>query len=140
MACTITQADLGPTFEDVDADLASLYIEIATTLVLGPEGACATANYAKWFACCVDPCMAIRLLASHLIASDPDSGAGSSEVTSESVGEISATYGSVTSSSGLFATTHWGRGYAKLLGAYEQCKATRRTFPVTAANGSCGCP
>jgi hypothetical protein len=140
MSCTITQADLGPTFEDVDADLASLYIEIATTLVLGPEGACATANYAKWFACCVDPCMAIRLLASHLIASDPDSGAGSSEVASESVGEVSVTYGSATSSSGLFTSTLWGKGYAKLLGKYEQCKATRRTFPVTASNGSCGCP
>jgi hypothetical protein len=137
MACTITQADLGPQFEDVAAGIAALFIDTATVIVLGPL-ACQADKYAAWLGCCVDPCMAIKLLAQHLIASDPDSGAGSADVTSERVGDVAVAYSSATSSSGAFGGTIYGRTFAMLLGKYEQCRAGRQ-HTGTAFSGKCGC-
>lgn len=137
MACDITQADLGPTFALVDPDLATLWIETATEVILGPVG-CQSETHLKWIRCCVDPCRAIVLLAQHLLASDPDSGGGSLEVTSERMGDVAITYGNATSSSNVWSTTSYGRALSMMLARYERCRATRRTMPI-AVGGSQGC-
>lgn len=140
MPCDITQADLGPTFATVDAALADLWIETATEIILGPVG-CQTETQVAWLRCCVDPCRAIVLMAQHLIASDPDSGAGDKEVTSERMGDVAVTYSNATSSSNVWSSTSYGRALSMMLAKYERCNATRRTMPI-AVGGSqgCGCP
>jgi hypothetical protein len=137
MACTITQADLGPQFEAVDAEIAALFITVATEIVLGPVE-CQAAKYLAWVTCCVSPCTAIKLLAQHLISSDPDSGAGSLDVTSESVGDVAIAYANATSTSGLYGSTLYGRAFTGLLAKFEQCRSARR-FTGIAVLGGCGC-
>lgn len=137
MACDITQDDLGPLAEGLDPDVAQFYIDQATIIVLGPLQ-CQPDTQTKWLACCVDPCQAIVLLAQHLIASDPSSGAGDLETTSERVGDVAVTYANASSSSGLFASTVYGRMYANLLAQYQRCRSAKRVFP-RAVGGLCGC-
>jgi hypothetical protein len=138
MTCSITQDDLGPAFADVDAELAELFIETATGLVLGVL-ACQAETEVKWSNCCLDACLAIKLLAQHLLVVTPNSGASESPaVTSKRVGEISVTYASASSSSGLYAGSPYGSMYAMLLGKFELCQNTRNTLPF-AASGGCGC-
>ena len=142
MACDITQDDLGPAFADVDPDLAALFIETATSIVLGPTD-CQAEDQLKWLNCCVDPCTAIKLLAQHLISTTPGSGGGAGatpEITSKRVGEISVSYASAGSSSGLFAGSKYGAMFSLLLGKYERCRASRRSLPfaVPPARG-CSC-
>jgi len=142
MPCNITQADLGPAFADppVDPALALLIIEAATAIVLGPVGACQVTNENKWRCCCVDPCQAIKLLASHLLSTLPTSGATNKDVLSERVGDVSVTYGNATSTSGLFAGSIYGSRYALLLGQYETCSQRRNSLPfAVAGRRGCGC-
>ena len=137
MACTITQDDLGPQFADAVAEIVAMYIEDATIEVLGPS-ACQAEKYIAWLACCLDPCLAIRRLAQHMIASDADSGAGSGDVTSEAVGDVSASYATATTSSGAYGATPWGRSYAGMIAKFEVCRA-RRQFTGISVLGGCGC-
>lgn len=137
MACTITQADLGALAEGLDPDVADLYIKTATEIVLGPT-ACQGEVQLKWLRCCVDPCRAIKLMAQHLIATDPESGAGEKDVLSERVGDVATTYANATSSAGIFGDSTYGRMFSLLLAQYERCQASRRTLPF-AVGGSCGC-
>lgn len=138
MTCTITQDDLGPAFADVDEDLAALFIETATGIVLGVS-ACQVETELKWSNCCLDACLAIKLLAQHLLVVTPNSGADESPaVTSERVGSVAVTYATATSSSGLYAGSPYGSMYRVLLGKFELCAATRNTLPF-AASGGCGC-
>jgi hypothetical protein len=137
MACTITQDDLGPQFAAVDAEIAALFIEIATEIVLGPVE-CQAAKYLAWVTCCVSPCLAIKLLAQHLISSDPFNGAEGADVTSETVGDVSTSYGNATSTSGLYGSTVFGRMFSGLLAKFEVCRS-RRQFTGIAVLGGCGC-
>src|SRR5689334_10589817 len=108
MACTITQASLGNLFADVDAALAAQFIAQATLIVLGPEEAQAVKE-AKYRACKVDPCNMIVLLSQHLLTVSNVEGAESeSTKESETVARVSVSYGTATSSSGLFAGSPFG--------------------------------
>lgn len=131
MACTTTQADLGPLFADVDADLATAIIEQATSIVLGPSAAQATTE-ASMTACGLDPCALVVLTAQHLLSVLPGSGVGGSTqtVTSERVGEVSTSYGTASSASGLWAGSAFGSMVQLQLARYEQCQARRRSFPM----------
>lgn len=129
MACSITQADLGPLFADVDATLAAQFIAQAVLIVLGPAAGQATKE-AAMLQCGVDPCNMIKLLAQHLLTVTPGSGAeSSSTVESETVGRVSTSYGTATSSSGLFAGSTFGTMYTFQLAQFERCQSTRRSFP-----------
>lgn len=139
MTCSIVQADLGPLFADVDADLVALIITTATGIVLGPSDGQATTEGAQ-IACGVDPCLAIKLLSQHLISTLPGSESEGATVTSERVGEVSTSYANAGSASGLYAGSTYGAMYAMLLAQYEKCKARRRTFPRSVGpSGRCGC-
>ena len=135
MACTITQADLGPDFAAVNAALVQVWIDVATSIVSGADGT----NQVLWANCNVDPCMAIRLLASHAIATDPSSGVNGYAVTSESVADVSTSYAAANSSSDLWSSTPWGRGYSQLLRQYEICSSRRKHIGFVARVGRrCG--
>lgn len=125
MACTITQESLGPQFADVDAEIVAMYIEDATLTVLGPAE-CQGEKYLAWLACCLDPCLAIKRLAQHLIASDPVAGENLSENLSETVGDVSVTHGDVSGTGGIYGSTPWGRSFAGMLGKFERCSRTRK--------------
>lgn len=130
MACTITQDDLGPLFEDVSAELAAAFIAQAVLIVLGPEAGQAVKESA-YTNCGVDPCNMIVLLAQHLLTVTPGAGAeSSSTVESETVGRVTVSYGTATSASGMFAGSSFGTLYALLLSRFERCQAKRRTFPL----------
>jgi hypothetical protein len=61
-------------------------------------------------------------------------------VTSESVADVSTSYAVATSSSDLWASTPWGRGYSQLLRQYEICRARRKNIGFVARVGRrCGC-
>jgi len=137
MACTITQATLGPAFADVDPDIAALWIEVATVVVLGPDAQQALVQ-AKWLACGVDPCMAIRLLASHQLAT-LDPSADAKTVTSESVADVSTSYATAGSSAGIWTGSQYGVLYATLLDKFEVCTARRSSFPRATTGRGCGC-
>jgi hypothetical protein len=129
MTCTITQDSLGPLFEDVDADLAAAFIAQATLIVLGVEAAQA-AKEAAYIACGVDPCNMIVLLTQHLLTVTPGAGAESgSTVESQTVGRVSVSYGTATSSSGLFAGSTFGAMYQLQLSQFERCRSRRNTMP-----------
>lgn len=129
MTCTITQASLGPQFEDVDADLAAMFIGLATEIVLGPEAQQA-AKEAAYLGCGVNPCTMIKLLSQHLLTVTPGAGAESSgTVESETVGRVSVSYGTATSTSGLFAGSVFGTMFAFEMAKFEKCQSRRRTFP-----------
>lgn len=136
MACNITQADLGALAANLDSEVAEAFIATATSIVLGPED-CQAEKHLAWLNCCVDACTAIKLLAQHLIAADPTSGAGSKDVISKSLGDASVTYANVSSSSGLLTDTVYGRLLSMLLAQFEQCRGARSTFPL--AVGGCSC-
>lgn len=129
MACDVTQADLGPLFADVDADVASTFIEQATLIILGPTDSQAAAE-AAYKACGVDPCNLIVLAAQHLLAMAPGSGAGTSAtVTSERVGEVSTSYANTSSGSGFWVGSVFGSLVSAQLARFERCRARRRSFP-----------
>jgi hypothetical protein len=141
MACTIKQADLGPSFADVDPDVAQLWIDTATEIVLGPT-ACQAETELAWRNCCVDPCRAIVLLAQHLLASDPDSGSGDKDVASERVADVAVTYVSAGPGSDVWQSTTYGRAYSAMLANYERCSQKRKTTPVAGGGRGvygCGC-
>lgn len=130
--CTITQADLGSAFADVASEDADAAILGATEFVLGPTADQVTA-LAAWSRCRLDPCRAILLLAKHMLAVSPNSGATEAgAVASESIGGVSVSYslGSADSTSGVFAGSLHGRLFAALLGKFEVCSARRRSFPI----------
>lgn len=137
MACSITQADLGPVAEALTPEAAQFYIDAATVIVLGPVE-CQVENQLAWLGCCVDPCAAIKWLAGHMIAADPSSGSGSLQVVARRVGDVSRTYANASSSSGVFGGSFYGQQYAFLLAQFEICQGSRRTTG-TAYGGSCGC-
>ena len=129
MACTIVQADLGSLFADVDATLAADFIEIATEIVLGATASQAT-NEAAYLACGIDPCRQIKLLAQHLLTVTPGTEAGSSQtVKSERVRDVSVSYESAGSASGLWAGSSFGTLYAAQLSRFERCRNKRRSYP-----------
>ena len=135
MACTIIQSDLGPAFADVDPDLVQVWIDIATSIVSGADGTGQT----LWANCNVDPCVAIKLLASHAIATDPTSGVNGYAVASESVADVSTSYQAAGSSSDLWSSTPWGRGYSQMLRQYEICRSKRKHIGFVARVGRrCG--
>lgn len=143
MACEITQADLGPLFADVPADVADDIIEAATEIVLGPA-ACQGVTYVKWVGCCVDPCRAIKLLAQHLLATIPNSGADGALLTSERVADVAVSYAGATSSDNIFAGSPYGLLYSNMLGRYEFCSTQRKGLPIagggrfpTSSRGGC---
>lgn len=134
MACTITQADLGPLFADADPDLVAAFIEQATAIVLGPVESQA-AKEAAMKRCGVDPCNMIKLLAQHLLSVTPAAGAGTQTVASQSVGGVSVTFAHAASNSGLFAGSPYGTLFAYDLAQFEKCSKRRRTFPMGVGPG-----
>lgn len=129
MTCSTVQADLGPLFAAVDATLAAAFIAQATLIVLGPEAGQAAKELALTN-CGVDPCNMIVLLSQHLLAVTPGSGAAvGSTIESKRVGELSVSYGTATSSSGLWAGSAFGTLYAFQLAMFEKCQARRRSLP-----------
>lgn len=138
MACTVTQADLGKLAASLDPEVAELYIASATSIVLGPT-ASQQAQYVAWLRCDVDPCQAIKLLAQHLIAADPKSGAGDKDVVSKSLRDASKTYANVSSTAGVFGDSVYGRMFALLLSKFELCQAARTSVPFSLYGGGCGC-
>lgn len=128
MTCSVTQSDLGPQFENVDATLAAQFIAQAVLVVLGPEESQA-AKEAKLTNCGVDPCNMIVLLSQHLLTITPTSGASATPVyESKTVGQISVRYSTATASSGLFAGSAFGTLFALQLAQFEKCQARRRSF------------
>jgi hypothetical protein len=125
MACEITQESLGPAFADVDEDLVAQAIEDATIIVLGPAQ-CQAEKFAAWLGCCLDPCLAIKKLAQHILASDPASGAENMVKTSESVGDVSVAYASADSGSGLYKSTPYGLMFSGMLAKFERCGSVRQ--------------
>lgn len=136
MACEITQESLGPQFADVDAEIAAMYIEDATAEVLGPA-ACQGEKYLAWLACCLDPCLAIRRLAQHYIASDPVAGEELGEATSEAVGDVSESKADVSGNAGIYGGTPWGRSFAAMLGKFERCSRSRKHTGFAVAGRCC---
>ena len=140
MACTITQADLGPAFAAVDADVADLFILTATEIVLGPAGACQVQTEAAWRGCCVDPCRAIVLLAQHLLSVTSGTGGGTSQILSKRVGDISITYANATANSGIWTGSPYGVAYSVMARRFDLCRSRRNTFPIAVGpRGGCGC-
>lgn len=128
MTCTITQADLGKKFEDVDADVAAEFIALAVETVLGaPQFKGQT--YAAWIKCKLDPCGAIRLLAQHLLAEDPDTDVDAVATTSESIGGVSVSASTAATINSPYGGTTYGRLYAARLAAFTNCQARRRSAP-----------
>jgi hypothetical protein len=140
MTCTITQADLGAQFADVDPDMADMFIECAMEIVLGPEPLQAGTE-ALWIGCSLAPCRAVKLLAQHLLAVTPGTGAEDGKtITAERVGDVSVTYANADSNSGLFSGSPYGSMYALMLGKYETCRGRRRTAPIAfGGRGGCAC-
>jgi hypothetical protein len=137
MACTITQADLGPLFADVDPALFASVLASVTAVVLGLGGV----KEAAWICCDLDPCEAVKLLTQHVLAMTPKAqgGAGLVIVTSEREGDVAASYGNADSTSGAYGGTVWGRMYATQLNAFELCQGERNSVPFAAGGGSGGC-
>lgn len=128
MACSITQADLGPLFAGIDAALAAWFIEQATGVVLGPSESQA-AMEAAYKACKVDPCLMIKLLAQHMITVTPGSGGSGGTVSSERVADVATTYATGNSSSSIYGGSSFGLSFAQLLAKFEKCRAGRNTIP-----------
>ena len=130
MTCTVVQADLGPLFVDVDADLAADFIDIALEIVLGAD-ASQTTNEAAYLGCGINPCRLIKLVAQHLLTVTPSTGAGTSAtVTSERVRDVAVTYASAGSSSGLWSGSSFGTLYMGQLARFEKCQNKRRSYPM----------
>lgn len=129
MTCTLSQADLGPIFAAVDPAIASMFIDQATILVLGDESVQAVVE-AAYLGCGLDPCNMIVLLAQHLLSVTEGTGINGKTITSERVGDVSASYAGAGSSSSVFAGSPYGLMYAFQLARFEKCQARRRTLPV----------
>jgi hypothetical protein len=130
MPCTITQADLGTLFEEVDADLAADFIEAATEVVLGyTDVQAAAAESIK--ACGIDPCRMIKLLAQHMLATTPGAGVSGSTgtITSERVDAVAVSYATANSNSGLWSGSSFGTMFSFQLARLEKCRANRRGLP-----------
>lgn len=138
VACTFDQADFGPPFSELPAEEFEMYLEIAVSLVLGPAD-CQAENEQKWLACCVDPCLAIKLVTKHLIASDPESDAGDKDSISERVGDVAIAYANISSGDNPFSDTTYGRQFGYLLRQYIRCRSKRRTYPTALRTDACGC-
>jgi hypothetical protein len=138
--CTITQYDLGPSFADVEADVADLAIVDATSMVLGPSDS-QTATSLRWTACGLDPCLAIKLLARHTLAIDPNSGATATpNHTSESIGGVSVSYAGASSATGTYSSTSFGQAYQDLRTRFDICSSKRTRGPLAVApRDGCGC-
>lgn len=128
MACSITQADLGPLFASLDADLVAWFIEQATGVVLGPSES-HVAMKSVYKACGVDPCLMIKLLAQHMISVTPGSGGSGGTVQSERVADVSVSYATGNSSSSIYGGSPFGLAYAQQLAKFEKCRAGRNTIP-----------
>jgi hypothetical protein len=123
MTCTITQADLGKKFADVDPDVVDDWITMATEQVY------AIASHRAWKACGIDPCGAIKLLARHLLSLDPDTDVDASQNTSASIGGVSVSTANNESLSGLYTGTPYGRLLAAKIGLLRKCQSRRRHLP-----------
>jgi hypothetical protein len=128
--CTITQDDLGPAFEAVDADVADDVITTATSIVLGPSGTQST-TLVRWTRCGVDACLAIKLLAKHLLVTTPGTGATEGQATtSESIGGVSVSYANGGQASSKYGSTVHGQMYEQLQDKFDRCSRARRSFPI----------
>jgi hypothetical protein len=136
MACDVNLDDL-PQFEDVPDPVKLAVIDIATNLVLGPAD-CHTKNEALWTCACLDPCLAIKMLAAHILSVDPDIGTGSATVVSERVGDVSATYANTSSSAGSWGDSIYGRLYSSLAARFAAFMGGRKTLPL-GIGGVTGC-
>jgi len=139
MACTFNQADFGPPFSELDADIFEMFLETATTIVLGPLE-CQATTEAAWRRCCVDPCQAIKLLTKHLISSDDAIEDTDKDVLSERVGDVAVTYANISTSNNPFSDTTYGRAFGFLLQKYALCSSRRKRLPPAIPPiGGCGC-
>ena len=113
---TITLADLPAEFAAVDETLADMWIAVAV----------ATIETRRWACAGVDPDTGVKLLASHLIKSDPDSGlpAPAGLTTSKTIGGVSVTTEVGSAVKGPHGSTPYGRAYDALL---ARVKLSRRT-------------
>jgi hypothetical protein len=134
MACELEQAAFGPPFSEMDEDVFALYLSAAEGLLFG---ACGDKVTAQWMKCCLNPCTALMWLTKHIIAVDPKSGAGSKDVVSKSVGDVSVTYANASSTATIWAGSPYGLLYASELSKFERCKAKRRHGPIAARGGGC---
>ncbi len=129
MTCTYDQADFGPPFTDVDPAEFEIFVELAKSMILGPAE-CQASTEKAWNNCCVDVCAAIGLVVKHLIASDPNiEDVDGSDVKSERVGDVSATYASIATGDNPFSDTNYGRSFGFFLRQYIRCKNQRKHLP-----------
>jgi hypothetical protein len=134
MACEFDQADFGAPFAEMDEEDFDVYLNQAIEIFYG---ACATKVDTQWANCCLNPCAAIKLLTKHLILADPNSGIGSAEAESESVGDVSVTYASTSASATEHGNTLWGREYDKMIGDFQRCRAKRSHGPLAVRGTRC---
>jgi hypothetical protein len=136
MACDANLDDL-PQFDDVPDAVKQVVIDIATDIVLGPTE-CHTKNEALWKCACLNACVAIKMLAAHILSVDPDIGTGSVTVVSERVGDVSATYANTSSSAGSWGDSIYGRLYSSLAARFAKFMGGRKTLPL-GIGGAFGC-
>ena len=129
MTCTYDQADFGPPFTDVDPAVFDMYVELAKSMILGPAE-CQLETELAWRACCVDVCAAISLVVKHLISTDPNiEEVDGTDVISEKVGDVSATYANISDGENPFSDSSYGRAFGYMLRQYIRCKRSRKHLP-----------